>query len=123
MNAKKYFMLLGSACLVAATLDSSNYRFAWVLFGLSYIIAVDLIKDVEKAKAKERALTEIRMKQEMLEGWDASLGERYELMIDQITKTSDTLLKQLATYVRTGVPDRTCETCENTRLHNERSSE
>jgi hypothetical protein len=32
--------------------DTSFYRFAWVLFGLAFIVAFDLIKDVEKSQAE-----------------------------------------------------------------------
>jgi hypothetical protein len=69
-------------------------------------------KTWKKAKRKERDLTEIRMKQGWLEGWEKSEDARYTFMTKHITNTVDTLLKQLATYVRTGTPDRTCEHCE-----------
>lgn len=105
VNAKKIYMALGVVCLLAAMVDSSWYRYAWVLFGLAFIIATDLIKDVEKTKRKERALTEIRMKQEWLDAAHESEDARDERFVNAITRTSEPLLKQLATYVRVGTPD------------------
>jgi hypothetical protein len=112
MKPRQFYFCTGVVCLVAAMADTSWHRYAWVFFGLSFICAFDFIKDVEKAKRKERDMTEIRMKQDWLEGWEKSQDEKYALVTQQIAATSDTLLRQLATYVRVGTPDRTCEHCE-----------
>ncbi len=107
LNAKQVYIALSAVCLLAAMVDPSWRRFAWATFAFAFIFAADKIKDVEKAKRKERIETENRMTQQMLEGWEASLGGRYELLTSKIADTSDVLLKQLSTYVRDASPTRT----------------
>lgn len=118
-NAKSVYIALSAVCLFAAMVEPTYRRFAWAAFAFAFICAADKIKDVEKAKRKERIETENRMTKEMLEGWDKSLGERYKQFTTQIAATSEILLKQLSTYVRDASPTRTdraleveCPSCQ-----------
>lgn len=111
MNLKKVYVALSICCLVAAMADPSLRRYVWATFAFAFLFGADAIKDVEKVKRKTIAETEIRMKQEWLEGWEQSQGRNTELITNAVTHTSDSLLKQLATYIRVGIPDKTCEHC------------
>lgn len=111
MSIKKVYVALSAGCLVGAMVDMSWRRFIWAGFAFAFLFGADAIKDVEKVKRKAEDLTEIRMKQTMLEGWEKSQDRNTELITNAVTHTSDSLLKQLATYIRVGIPDKTCEHC------------
>lgn len=92
-------------------IDMSWRRFVWAVFAFAFIFGADKIKDAEKLTRKVTLETENRMTAKNLQGWEESIGERWQLVIEHIAQTSETLLKQLATYVRVGSPDKTCEHC------------
>jgi hypothetical protein len=105
MNIKKIYVALSVVCLVAAMADMSWRRYVWATFAFAFLFGADAIKDVEKVKRKAEDLTEIRMTKQMLEGWEKSQDRNTELITNAVTHTSDSLLKQLATYIRVGTPD------------------
>jgi hypothetical protein len=109
VNIKKTFQLLAAITLIGASLQSLFQRVVWTSFALTLIYAADKLKDIERAKQKERDETEIRMEKARLQGWKDSLGEQQTFLTEQLAKGNQAVLGQVSTYVKDVSPTRAAE--------------
>jgi hypothetical protein len=106
ISVQKVFYALALITIVVASFQPSVERIIWTLFGVAFLVAADKIKDVEKAKRKEREQTEIRMIRAQVDEDKAGSDATYAFLREQIALAHERSLNQVSTYVKDASPTR-----------------
>jgi DNA-directed RNA polymerase subunit F len=107
---KNLYWICAFIAIVGANFrDSTSDSVIFTIVGFGFIVAANRMKDIDKAKAKERDLTETRIRLEMARDFEKSLGPRHDFVREHITKTVEQVMGQVAIAVKDISPTRAAE--------------